>query len=165
MWIRKCMQLVILMVYDTGGLLRASSSHVHCKIVMCWKQCKYYGTNGRLILYGQMTPSHLRTSSRELEATTWAAVCNLDEEHSWWPVFAGSWGVCGLRSCVKSASLETDVFAQCCTLVVVHATIPLEMTPMPLTLNDLKCPFCCLKLFNSHTLENILIQWYCFLGD
>jgi len=30
--------------------------------------------------------SHLQISPRELEATTWAAACNLDEEYSWWPV-------------------------------------------------------------------------------
>ena len=33
----------------------------------------------------------IRTSSRKLEVTTGTAAHNLDEEHSWWPVFAGSW--------------------------------------------------------------------------
>ena len=36
-------------------------------------------------------PSNLRTPSRELEATTGAAAHNLDEEHSWRPVFAVFW--------------------------------------------------------------------------
>ena len=37
----------------------------------------------------------LRSSSRELKVTTGAAAHNLDEEHSWWPVFAGSWDIWG----------------------------------------------------------------------
>ena len=35
-----------------------------------------------VISFAQTMPSHLRTSSRELEATAGAAVHNLDEEHS-----------------------------------------------------------------------------------
>ena len=70
-------------------------------------------------------PSHLRTSARELEATT-GATHNLDEKHSWWPVFAGSWDTWGLRSGTESASLQTNVFAQCYTLVVVPATNGLD---------------------------------------
>ena len=31
--------------------------------------------------------------SRELQATTGVAAHNLDEEHSQWPVFTGSWDV------------------------------------------------------------------------
>jgi len=47
----------------------------------------------------------------------------------WRSVFAGSWDLRGYRFGTKSASLETDVFAQRCTLVVVHATIGLEVLP------------------------------------
>ena len=53
-----------------------------------------------------------RTSSGELEATTGAAVHNLDEEHSLSPVFAGSWDTRRKKSGAKSAFLETDVFAK-----------------------------------------------------
>ena len=43
-------------------------------------------------------------------------------------VFAGSWDTDtrGQRSGAKSASLETDVFAHCCSLVAVHASIGLD---------------------------------------
>jgi len=64
-----------------------------------------------------------RTTSRELQVTTGAAAYNLDEEQSWRTIFAKSWDTWGYRSGAKSASLETDVFAQ---RDAVHATIGLE---------------------------------------
>ena len=58
------------------------------KSYFLWASC----TNG---WERRCLPSHLRTSSRELDATTGAAGHNLDEEHSWCPVFAGSWDTWG----------------------------------------------------------------------
>ena len=74
-----------------------------------------------------LEPSHLRTSSRELEATTGAAAHNLDEEHSRLPVFGGSWDTRGQRSGAKSASPWTGVFSQRYALAVVQATIGLAI--------------------------------------
>jgi len=56
-----------------------------------------------------------------------AATYNLDEEHSRWPVFAGSWDTYEARDMVQNRPLETDIFAQCYALIVVHAAIELDI--------------------------------------
>ena len=52
-----------------------------------------------------MLAKPLWTSSRELEATTGAAAHNLNEEHSWRPVFAGSWDTWGYRDLAQNRPL------------------------------------------------------------